>query len=81
MKKILESCSYCLWEHDGRYCLRDAARGEPPAAHCHRTEKEVIEWVVRYPLVTHFRDLDVAIIDYFGEDKVTMVMLEQLLEP
>ena len=79
MKKILEASSTYLWEHDGRYCMQDILLGEPSADNFCLTEKDIIRWAVRYyPLVTHFHDLDVAILDYFGEDRVTMVMLEQL---
>ena len=78
MKKILEASSCCLWEHDGRYCIRDTSLGQPPTSHCDRTKRDVIEWAFLYPGLPQYADIDAAILNYFDHDLVTMVMLEQL---
>ena len=68
MKKIIEANSTCVWEHNGRYCIRSASLGEPTTTYCRRTDKEIVEWTLRYyPLNTRLYDLNVTILNYFGE--------------
>ena len=78
MRKILEASSRCLWEHQGMYCVSYSSLGKPDVGFCNWTESQVIRWAVIYPYLPQFSDMDAAIINYFGEDKVTMVMLECL---
>ena len=75
MKKILEASSYYIWEHDGRYCIRDIALGRPPTSYCDRTKRDVIGWAFTLPGLPQYADIDAAILDYFDPDLVTMVML------